>query len=106
MSIHEPHEILLGYNPLSIWHSGCQECESRGADPANNLGTLDADRFARAWHRSAAWNGVAAFRDEELGEISEAEGPLLNLLWRLQVALERNCGLPIGELPYTGGRRD
>ena len=94
--MHEYHDILLGYDKRQIWHDGCPECEARGADPANNLGTLDTERFARAWHRAYVWNSDG---DEPLGQISKAERPLLELLWRFQLALERNCRVPIGELP-------
>jgi hypothetical protein len=35
----------------------------------------------------------------DVGPVSDAERPLLTCLWRFQVALERVCKLPIGELP-------
>lgn len=104
--IHEPHTILLGYDKRQIFFDGCRECESRGANPIDGMMTLDSDRFARAWHRAAMWNDSAADDGTQLGETSEAERPLLELFWRFQVALERHYGLPVGELPYTGGRRD
>jgi hypothetical protein len=96
--MHEYHDRLLGYDKRQIWHDGCPECEARGEDPANNLGTLDRARFAYAWQRAYAWNADPC-PDVGLGPISHAERDLLTLLWRFQVALERNCDIPIGQLP-------
>lgn len=92
--VHAYHESLEGFNPLSIWHDGCGECESRGLNVPRSLGALDADNFRRAWKRSWEWND-----DQEIGRISNAERPLLDMLYILQVALQRECRLPMGTLP-------
>ena len=96
--MHEFHPELPGYDPEQIWHDGCEECEHRGRKPEDGMMHLDRGSFARAWDRSARWNRQAT-EDEVQPTLSDAERPLLTLLWRFQVALERNCGVPIGTLP-------
>jgi hypothetical protein len=91
---HTFHEGLPGYDPRQIWFDGCEECESRGEHAVDALGSLDSERFHRAWRRAADWN-----KDRDVGPVSNAERPLLTAIWRFQVALERECKLPIGELP-------
>jgi|ERR1035437_724246 hypothetical protein len=93
---HTYHDILPTYDERQIWYDGCEECESRGQSVPRSLGTLDSHRFARAWKRSADWNKDCA----DVGPVSAAERPLLDLIWYLQIAFERECGLPIGELPF------
>jgi hypothetical protein len=93
---HDYHENLPGYDQRQIWFDGCAECESRGKHAADCLGTLDSLRFRRAWQRAADWNWIDP---PDIGPVSNAERPLLNLLWRFQVVLERECRLPIGVLP-------
>jgi len=58
------------------------------------LCNLDDERFAYAWQRAALWN-----RDQDVGHVSDAERPLLETLWNIQVMLQRVTGLPIGVLP-------
>lgn len=90
---HDYHEGLPGYHPAQILHDGCAECEARSR--SRNLGIADLDRqqFIRAWRRAADWN--QGLLDDP---ISQAEGPLLDVLWATQVQLERH-GLHIGWLP-------
>lgn len=94
MAVHEYHPALLGFNTDQIWHDGCAECESRSQGLPHSLSSLDDHTFRKAWKRATAWN-----RDEEVGQISYAERPLLNLLWSMQIMFERFCNLPIGDLP-------
>lgn len=94
--VHDYHEGLTNYLPLAIWQEGCTECENRSATLPYSLATLDSESFARAWQRAAAWN-----RDDEIGHVSKAEWPLLSLLGMMQVMFERECGLPLGELPFA-----
>jgi hypothetical protein len=91
---HSYHDELEHYDPRQIWHDGCEECEARGKNVPYSIGTMDSGRFRRAWSR--AWqfeNG------EDVGPLSKAEIPLLNLFYILQVNFERECHLPMGELP-------
>lgn len=94
--IHDYHEALPGFDVRQIWHDHCLECENRGKTLPHSLGMLDSVNFFRAWQRAADWN-----RDLEVGPISNAEKPLLELLWAMQVMFERECGLPLGELPFA-----
>ena len=94
--MHDYHDGLAGFDSRQIWFDGCGECESRGQNPVRGLGSLDDNRFARAWERAAAWNDYPAPTD--IGFVSEAERPLLEMLWAIQIRLERS-GLPIGALP-------
>jgi hypothetical protein len=92
--MHNYHDALPGFDERQIWFDGCAECEWRGKNVVDSLGSLDRERFARAWKRAADWN-----RDVEIGPVSKAERPLLHVLWRFQVALQQQIGLDIGELP-------
>jgi hypothetical protein len=89
---HEYHDALLGYSPAQVWHDHCGECEARGANLAHGIGCLDEQNFAKAWARAAAWNR------EGVPDLSQAERPLLQVLWSIQLQFERR-GVPIGELP-------
>ena len=58
------------------------------------MSTLDSENLRRAFQRAADWN-----RDRDIGHVSIAETLLLNTLWRFEVLLERECGIPVGTLP-------
>jgi len=92
MAVHDYHEQLPGFDERQIWHDGCGECEARSARLA--IDTLDHNNFRTAWVRAADWN----MKGSSGLAISSAEAPLLNVLWRVQVQLERH-GWPIGVLP-------
>jgi hypothetical protein len=95
MAVHDYHDALPGYDERQIWHDGCGECEARGARIAIDM--LDSTNFARAWERAAQWN-----RGSGLSlAVCSTEAPLLNVLWRIQVQLERQ-GWPLGVLPSAG----
>lgn len=89
---HSYHEGQPGYSPAQILHDGCGECAERGSHVSLGIASLDARNFARAWRRAADWNRSG------MADISEAEVNLLNVMWALQLQLER-IGWPIGELP-------
>lgn len=93
--MHDHHESQPGYSPAQILSDGCRECAERGANPALAIAHLGRTNFPRAWKRAADWN-----RDG-LPDISEAEAPLLRVLWAIQIQLE-NRGFPIGECPDNG----
>ena len=91
---HAYHDNLPGYDSRQVFKSGCRECELKGSLP-EAMCHLDEERFAYAWKRAADWN-----RDSStIGPVSDAERPLLETLWSIQVMLQRVCGLPIGVLP-------
>jgi hypothetical protein len=91
---HAYHDALPGFDERQIWKDGCDECELRGQSLPASLGYLDTPTFIAAWRRAAEHN-----RDGDIGRISEAEGPLLSLLWNLQILFQRANGLEIGRLP-------
>jgi hypothetical protein len=91
---HDYHEGLPGFSEAQILHDGCGECELRGRDLSLSIGSMDRGRFALAWRRAADWNRTTDIRD-----VSQAERPLLEALWAIQVRMETTCGLPIGTLP-------
>ena len=95
---HSAHE---GCDERQIWKDNCDECEHRSKSLPDSMATLDSAKFVLAWRRAADWN-----KDREVGHISDAERPLLELLWRFQVMFERVCKLPIGELPFRHGTED
>jgi hypothetical protein len=93
---HDNHEALPGYDARQIWHDGCSECEFRSKYLPGTMTALDNETFRLAWQRAADAN-----RDQNgtTGKISQAELPLLDLLWTLQVVFERCAGIEIGRLP-------
>jgi hypothetical protein len=91
---HAYHDGLPGFHPDQILHDGCGECEARSDSRNHGIASLDRTRFPRAWRRAADWNqGLLDPRT-----ISAAEVPLLDVLWAVQVQLEKQ-GLRIGYLP-------
>jgi hypothetical protein len=90
--MHASHETLSGWNPHQLLVDSCDECEARARMDDYGLPYLDAHRFAAAWVRAAEWNRI------DPGGISIAEAPLLNVLWAVQVQLER-LGVPLGTIP-------
>jgi hypothetical protein len=92
MSSHDYHDTLPGFDPAQLLHDGCRECEYRSGLDSHGIQQLDRVNFARAWLRAADW------KQRGLPDISQAEAPMLNTLWAVQVQLER-WGQPIGVLP-------
>src|SRR6185437_7617290 len=91
---HGYHEGLPGYTPQQILHAGCAECEAHAREHSHGLAHLDPGSFAMAWFRAATWkSGLGDLPDLDLAEI-----PLLEMLWAVQLPLER-LGIPIGTLP-------
>lgn len=92
---HDYHDILPGYDPAQILHDGCAECEVRSKSRNHGIANLDRDNFYRAWSRAADWNQGFL----ESSTLSAAEVPMLDVLWAVQVQLERWSVLSIGYLP-------
>ncbi len=92
VSAHDYHEGLPGYSPEQLLHDGCGECEARGKDLGVAIGSLDRSRFMRSWDRAAQ------FGREGLSDVSNAELPLLRVLWALEIKLELR-GVPVGTCP-------
>jgi hypothetical protein len=94
---HDYHKDLLGYDERQIlFDGGCQECDERGRSPRLALAHLDNTRARYAWERAAAWQ---AGREELTGPISANESGVLQMLFDVQVVLERAAGVPIGVWP-------
>ena len=93
---HSFHEGGPGYSPAQVLHDGCRECSYRAAHHDRGISSLDRTSFARAWRRAADWNRMGGGLDD----VSEAEAPLLSVLWAVQLQLEAT-GWPIGELPAS-----
>lgn len=95
---HVFHDAQPGFDARQILHDGCSECEERGRDLQLALAHLDEPTFARAWKR--AFDLKASNGDHDaVGGPSHAELPLLNVLWGIQVHLQR-AGAPLdGEVP-------
>jgi hypothetical protein len=49
MSAHVFHQDLPGYNPESVLHDGCAECERRSKQGMEGVLALDRDRQLRLW---------------------------------------------------------
>jgi hypothetical protein len=49
MSAHVFHEDLPDYNPESVLHDGCAECEHRSKRGMEGVLALDRDRQLRLW---------------------------------------------------------
>jgi hypothetical protein len=80
---HDCHERLPGFDPQQILVDGCRECEARSKWNDHGISSLDAERFATAWHRAREW------QTQGLSTISDAEIPLLDTLWSLHVVSQR-----------------
>jgi hypothetical protein len=91
---HDYHEQLHGYDPAQILVDNCGECEARSEYSDHGISSLDSDRFEAAWKRAAAWFRAGGVWEE----VSDAEVPLLAVLWSVQVQLER-LGVPLGTVP-------
>lgn len=91
--VHDFHVELLTFDPAQILHDGCAECEERSRSRSHGIANLDPANFARAWRRAALRNVGALY-----SRVSQAERPMLDVLWAVQVQLEKK-GLRIGYLP-------
>jgi hypothetical protein len=99
MMSHTYHEGLPGFDARQIWHDGCHECEHRGKDLQIGLAHLDNQTFARAWRRAFDLKASKGGGYDVTGPPSHCEMGLLNVLWGIQVSLER-FGQPLnGEVP-------
>lgn len=95
MNGHDAHEGHPGYSPRQVLKDCCAECLARSEDIPLAISHLDREEFDRAWRRAADWKRTG------LPDISEAEAPLLDVLWVLAIQFE-NRGFPIGECPDNG----
>lgn len=96
---HTYHEGLPGFDARQILHDGCDECEHRGKDLQMALAHLDNDTFARAWRRAYDDHASNGGGYDATGPLSDCERGLLNVLWGVQVSLQR-FGQPLnGEVP-------
>jgi hypothetical protein len=89
---HDYHEGLPGYRPAQLYYDGCTECEQRTKD------LILAIQHVRSLRD--AWRRACLFEKGSLGgdEVSEAEAPLLRLIWAMAVRFERQ-GIPLGVYP-------
>lgn len=95
MNGHSAHEAHPGYSPRQVLKDQCAECLERSGDIPLAIGHMDRETFGRAWKRAVSRN-----RDG-LPDISDAEAPLLDVLWALAAQFERR-GFPLGECPEAG----
>ena len=83
MAMHDFHDALPGFDERQILHDGCAECEARGRSRNLGLSYLDAGNARRAMTRAIAWGHGA-----NVGPLSAAEGPLLDMLWAVHCVYE------------------
>jgi hypothetical protein len=95
---HAYHDALPGFSPDQLLFDGCPECEHRGQDAGRAIAMLDAANFRRAWRR--AYDCYASAGDRQSLVVSDAETPLLDALWSVQLQLER-IGVPLAGDPLT-----
>lgn len=91
---HSYHEGHPGYSPAQVLKDGCHECSQRSERPDAAISYLDPQSFAAAWKRAAQWERG------QVADVSEAEVPVLRVLWAVACAMER-LGFPIGEVPVS-----
>jgi len=92
---HSFHEALDGFDPAQILVDGCPECEDRGRNLPVALAHIDDQRFAAAWKRAY---DLYALDSPSVGRVSDAEKPLLEVLWGIQCVLQR-FGVPLNGTP-------
>jgi hypothetical protein len=92
MPSHDYHEGAPNYNQHQLYYDGCDECKFRAA------GQYPFEKVDLKF----AWGRAVRFEQGRLDPaeqpISEAEAPVLRLLWSLIVQLERH-GIPLGQFP-------
>jgi len=91
---HDYHEGHANYNKFQLYFDGCTECEIRSSHPVWAIEYLRD--FKAAWMRAIRFEQSMLHPDEM--PISEAEAPVLRMLWALVVQFER-IGYPIGIFP-------
>lgn len=75
----------------SILYDGCEECDSRAANPLNGLCQLDGERFPRLWER------MLAVEDADSDTYrSRNEAKLGHALNTIRILLERHPGVMHG----------
>jgi hypothetical protein len=95
---HTYHDALPGFDDRQILHDGCHECEDRGKDLRSALAHMDSVTFRRAWKR--AFDLWASDGDHAaVGHASDTEQKLLEVLWGIQVHLQREGYTLDGNLP-------
>ena len=90
---HDSHQFGAGDMTAPVFDDECGECGRKVLGRDRGISALDAFSFAAAWQRAADWNRG------KVTNVTVTEAPLLDVLWSVQVQLERH-GVPIGELPH------
>jgi len=92
--VHDYHQGAENYNAQQLLHDHCDECKRRSEHPAAAIDKLKDVKAA--WHRAYRFE-KGWLAPEEL-PISEAEVPILRILWALQIRLNMD-GVPLGAYP-------
>jgi len=91
---HDYHEGQPNYNKYQLFHDGCYECKTRVESPVRAIEHIKDMQLA--WHRAVSFEKDWLTSDEL--PISEAEAPVLRMIWALIVRFERD-GIPLGIYP-------
>ena len=83
---HAYHDELPGFDPRQILKDGCEECEARSKNLRVAINMLDEENFKRAWMRAKAWESY-----QDVGRVSDAERPLLEILYAFRNQVLRVC---------------
>lgn len=86
---HAYHDQLPGYDPRQILVDGCHECEERSKDLDLAILKLDEQRWIDACNRAKQYALADVLDDTTTGPISDAERPLLRVLWAVEVMHKR-----------------
>ncbi|HTE60419.1 MAG TPA: hypothetical protein VK631_08700, partial [Solirubrobacteraceae bacterium] len=88
--MHDFHERLPGYDERNILTDGCDECETRAANPLLGLTHLDHKNFRQAWADmlAAKWSGGEGLTRN----VSRCDAQLMSALYTIAVLFERAAG--------------
>jgi hypothetical protein len=85
---HDYHEGQPNYHPDQLLKDGCAECKFRSEHIHAALAHMDTRRFAVAWMRAID------FEMGRLDNVSQAEAPLLRVIWSTARLLGQLQGHP------------
>jgi hypothetical protein len=81
---HDYHEEQPNFHHDQVLKDGCGECRQRSLTPYRAIGAMDPTQFTHAWQRAIDWQKGRI----PGAEISDAEAPVLQVLWAVAVQLD------------------
>lgn len=96
--MHNYHPASSNYDEKQILFDSCGECQRRSKNVALAIREMDGSTFERAWKRAYDLESSRGNRDA-IGIVSDAERPVLEALWAIQIEFERRGMVLDGTVP-------